>query len=232
MISADLVSRVLQIILIDLVLSGDNAVVIGMAAHPLPRKQRRIAILVGGGAAIVLRITLTSVAAMLLGLPALKAVGGLVLLWIAFKLLEENEPGGGTKQATTLFGAIGTILLADFIMSLDNVLGVAAASHGDVVLLIFGLVFSMAILMVGGSVFAELVDRLWWLAYLGAAVIAWTGIDMLQEDALVLSFVALPDLARVLVDAVGAAVLVVVAHRAHGRTLAPTLSGQPEGSPR
>ncbi len=232
MISADLVSRVLQIILIDLVLSGDNAVVIGMAAHPLPRKQRRIAILVGGGAAIVLRITLTSVAAMLLGLPALKAVGGLVLLWIAFKLLEENEPGGGTKQATTLFGAIGTILLADFIMSLDNVLGVAAASHGDVVLLIFGLVFSMAILMVGGSVFAELVDRLWWLAYLGAAVIAWTGIDMLQEDALVLPFVALPDLARVLVDAVGAAVLVVVAHRAHGRTLAPTLSGQPEGSPR
>ena len=232
MISADLVSRVLQIILIDLVLSGDNAVVTGMAAHPLPRKQRRVAILVGGGAAIVLRITLTSVAAMLLGLPALKAVGGLVLLWIAFKLLEENEPGGGTKQDTTLFGAIGTILLADFIMSLDNVLGVAAASHGDVVLLIFGLVFSMAILMVGGSVFAELVDRLWWLAYLGAAVIAWTGIDMLQEDALVLPFVALPDLARVLVDAVGAAVLVVVAHRAHGRTLAPTLSGQPEGSPR
>jgi YjbE family integral membrane protein len=194
-LSPELISRILQIILIDLVLSGDNAVVIGMAAYPLPRKQRRIAILFGGGAAIVLRITLTSVAALLLGLPALKAVGGLLLLWIGFRLLEQSETDE-TKQASTLMGAIGTILLADFIMSLDNVLGVAAASHGDVVLLIFGLLFSMAILMVGGSVFAELIERLWWLAYLGAGVIAWTGADMVQEDALVLQFVVLPDRRR------------------------------------
>jgi YjbE family integral membrane protein len=201
-LEADLIAKVLNIIVIDLVLSGDNAVVIGMAARPLRDRQRRIAIIVGGGAAIVLRITLTSVAALLLGLPALKAIGGLVLLWIGIRLLEpaadESDEG---RAANTMAGAIGTILLADFIMSLDNVLGVAAASHGDVVLLIFGLVFSMAILMVGGSVFAQLLDRAWWLAYLGAAVIAWTGADMVQEDALMTQLIVLPDLARWAVDA-------------------------------
>ena len=199
--SAELVSRILQIILIDLVLSGDNAVVIGMAARPLRDRQRRLAIVFGGGAAIVLRITLTSVAALLLGLPALKAIGGLVLLWIGVRLLEpSHDDAEQSHTANTLAGAIGTILLADFIMSLDNVLGVAAASHGDVALLIFGLVFSMAILMVGGSVFANLLDRLWWLAYVGAAVIAWTGADMVQEDALVTQVVVLPDIARWFVD--------------------------------
>lgn len=211
-VSAELVSRILQIILIDLVLSGDNAVVIGMAARPLHHRQRRIAIVVGGGAAIVLRITLTSVAALLLGWPGLKAIGGLVLLWIGIRLLEPTaEAGGESRTATTLAGAIGTILVADFIMSLDNVLGVAAASRGDVVLLIFGLVFSMAILMVGGSVFAELLDRAWWLAYLGAAVIAWTGADMVQEDGLVTQLVVIADLVRWTIDGLATVAVILVA---------------------
>jgi YjbE family integral membrane protein len=213
-VSAELVSRILQIILIDLVLSGDNAVVIGMAARPLNHRQRRLAIVIGGGAAIVLRITLTSVAALLLGLPALKAAGGIVLLWIGVRLLEpESSADDKTRASTTMAGAIGTILVADFIMSLDNVLGVAAASHGDVPLLIFGLLFSMAILMVGGSVFAGLLDRLWWLAYLGAAVIAWTGADMVQEDALMAQLVVLPDVARWTVDALATVMVIVVARR-------------------
>ena len=219
--SAELISRILQIVLIDLVLSGDNAVVIGMAARPLPRRQRRLAILIGGGAAIVLRITLTSVAALLLGLPALKAIGGLLLLWIGVRLLQPDDNGGeaGARAASTLAGAVGTILLADFIMSLDNVLGVAAASHGDLPLLLFGLILSMAILMVGGSVFAELIDRLWWLAYLGAAVIAWTGADMLQEDPLVLQVLgSLPELGRYAVDALAAIAVIVVARRMYRGT--------------
>jgi YjbE family integral membrane protein len=218
-LSGELVPRILQIVLIDLVLSGDNAVVIGMAAHPLPRGQRRLAIILGGGAAIALRITLTSVAALLLGFPALKAVGGLLLLWIAFRLLEQEGGDGaeGVKAASTLGGAIGTILLADFIMSLDNVLGVAAASHGDLVLLIFGLVLSMAILMVGGSIFAELIDRLWWLAYAGAVVIAWTGADMFQEDSLVAQVVQLPDIGRIALDALVALCVVALAHAVHRR---------------
>jgi len=218
-LNGELVSRILQIVVIDLVLSGDNAVVIGMAAHPLPPRQRRMAIIFGGGAAIVLRIVLTSLAAVLLGLPALKAIGGLLLLAIAFRLLKENEPDEGVKSSETLAGAIGTILIADFIMSLDNVLGVAAASHGDFTLLIFGLLLSMAILMIGGSIFAGLIDRLWWLAYVGAAVIAWTGADMLQEDALVAQVLTLPDIGRWTLDALVAVAVVALAHAVHRRGL-------------
>lgn len=186
----ELLSAVFGIVLIDLVLSGDNAVVIGMAAHRLPPRQRRLAILFGGGAAIVLRLALTAIAALLLTLPYLKAIGGLLLLGVAYKLLREEEsadaetePNSRRSSTTaTLRGAIVTILLADFIMSLDNVLGVAAASHGDVALLLFGLGLSMAILMLGGSIVASVINRLWWLAYVGTAVIAWTGIEMFLED--------------------------------------------------
>jgi YjbE family integral membrane protein len=209
----ELISRILQIVVIDLVLSGDNAVVIGMAARPLHDRQRMLAIVIGGGAAIVLRVTLTSVAALLLGLPALKAIGGAVLLWIAVRLLEPDAHDTETKAATSLGGAIGTILLADFIMSLDNVLGVAAASHGDVPLLIFGLLVSMAILMVGGSLFANLLDRLWWLAYLGAAVIAWTGADMIQDDGLVTQIIATPDLMRWTINAIVTVAVILIARR-------------------
>jgi YjbE family integral membrane protein len=214
----ELLSRVLSIVLIDLVLSGDNAVVIGMAAHPLPRGQRRMAVLVGGGAAILLRITLTGLAAFLLGLPALKAIGGVLLLWIAFKLLDaQGQHTSGPREAHSLRGAIFTILLADFIMSLDNVLGVAAASDGDFFLLIFGLGMSMAIVIFGGSVFADLIDRLWWLAYLGAAVIAWTGADMVQEDPLLLTAGDVPFAARLVINALVTLVVVSVAHRVYRR---------------
>ena len=233
----DSISTVLSIVVIDLVLSGDNAVIIGLAAHRLqelhqvraplgemglvhggvddrpaqllfrlggregralqpedepvvhqaeaemPPRQRRIAILVGGAAAIGLRIVLTALATMLLSLPALKAIGGLLLLWIAFKLLrQEQEDADQPNMANTLRGAILTILVADFVMSLDNVLGVAAASQGEIGLLIFGLGLSMAILMLGGSLFAGLVNRFCWMAYLGAAVIAWTGGQLVLED--------------------------------------------------
>ncbi len=215
-LSGELIPRVLQIILIDLVLSGDNAVVIGMAAHPLPKRQRRIAILVGGGAALLLRVVLTAVAALLLGLPALKAIGGILLLWIAFRLLQREEGSDPeAKEAHSLRGAIATILLADLVMSLDNVLGVAAASDGDVVLLMFGLVVSMAIVMFGGGIFADLIDRLWWLAYAGAVVIAWTGADMIQDDDLLAQLGSLPSAARPVVSVLVSLIVVAVAHRVH-----------------
>src|SRR5262245_61980293 len=140
-------SSVIRIILIDLVLSGDNAVVIGMAAHRLPPPQRRFAIMFGGAAAIVLRIALTVVAVFLLEVPGLRLLGGALLMWIGFKLLkEEEEVHEGIKVAASVREAILTILVADFIMSTDNVLGVAAASEGSLQLLLFGLLLSMAIL--------------------------------------------------------------------------------------
>src|SRR5574342_117732 len=137
-------SQILRIVIIDLVLSGDNAVVIGMAAHRLEPRQRRAAIVLGGGAAIGLRILLTAIAAFLLQLRGLQLAGGLLLLWIAIKLLrQEEESHEGLKAAATMTGAVATILVADFIMSLDNVIGVAGASEGNMGLLIFVLILIM-----------------------------------------------------------------------------------------
>ena len=182
-----LVYSVSRIILINLFLSGDNAVVIGMAAHRLPQPQRRLAILTGGTVAIVLRVILTVVAAMLLEISGLQLVGGALLVWIAFKLLkEEEESKEGLSVAASMREAIITILVADLIMSLDNVLGVAAASEGDLRLLVFGLILSMAIVIWMGALVANLINRFWWLSYFGAAVIAWTGAIMLFEDRLIL----------------------------------------------
>ena len=181
-----LLSSIIRIVLIDLVLSGDNAVVIGMAAHRLPSQQRKMAILFGGIVAMLLRVVLTGVAAILLQIAGLQLIGGALLLWIAFKLLkEEEESKEGIKAAMNMREAIMTILIADFVMSMDNVLGVAAASEGNLVLLLFGLILSMAIVMWMGSMVANLINRFWWLSYLGAAVIAWTGAVMLFEDPFV-----------------------------------------------
>ena len=178
-----LLYSLLRIVLIDLVLSGDNAVVIGMAAHRLPLQQRRMAILFGGIVAMFLRVILTGVAALLLQVSGLQLVGGGLLGWIAFKLLkQEEESKEGVKIALSMREAITTILIADFIMSMDNVLGVAAASEGHLKLLLFGLILSMAIVMWMGNLVATLVNRFWWLSYLGAAVIAWTGAVMIFED--------------------------------------------------
>jgi len=211
-------SQVLRIVIIDLVLSGDNAVVIGMAAHRLEPRQRKLAIVLGGGAAIVLRILLTAIAAFLLKVRGLQLAGGLLLLWIAVKLLkQEEESQEGLKAAATMTGAIATILLADFIMSLDNVIGVAGASEGNVGLLIFGLVLSMGILMFMGSLVAELINRLWWLAYVGAGVIAWTGSAMLFEDPIVHSRMALEGLPLHLTCASIMLVTLLPAHYMHRR---------------
>jgi YjbE family integral membrane protein len=232
MIAADFVSRIVQIFVINLALSGDNAVVIGMAARPLEHRQRRIAIAVGGATAVLLRIGLTWGAAQLLSLPALRLVGGAVLLWVAFRLLEENEQTGLQREATTLLGAIGTILAADLIMSLDNVLGVAAASRGDVTLLAFGLLLSMAVLMAAGGLFAGLMDRLWWLAYVGAGVIAWTAADMMQDDVIAGQWLALPDAGQIAVNALVAISVVAIGHRVHRHSADRSLTGQVERTPR
>lgn len=212
------VPQILRIVIIDLVLSGDNAVVIGMAAHRLEAQKRRIAILVGGVGAIILRIVLTAMAAFLLQLRGLQAAGGLLLLWIAFKMLrQEEESHEGVKSAATMQGAIATILVADFIMSLDNVLGVAGASEGNVKLLVFGLLFSMAILMFLGSLVAKLINRVWWLAYVGSAVIAWTGAAMLFEDRLVHMRFAIDGSVRYIACGAITTVSLLLAHWAHRR---------------
>lgn len=214
----ELFSALASIVIIDLVLSGDNAVVIGMAAHSLPERQRKLAIVIGGAAAVALRVASTGVASMLLLIPVLKLVGGLLLIWIAFSLLEEEEEDHErTKLASSFRTAIQTILMADFVMSLDNVLAVAGAAHGDVPLLIFGLALSMPIIMFSGSIVAALIDRLWWLAYVGSGVIAWTGAAMVIEDESLHSAIAGLDFLKLAFPALTLVVVVASSHWFHRR---------------
>jgi YjbE family integral membrane protein len=212
----EVIAAGVSIVLINLVLSGDNAIVIGMAAHRLPQRQRRMAIVAGSAAAIVLRVILTAIATMLLQLPWIRLIGGALLLWIGFKLLEEEEEEHeGVGKAEGLYQAITTIIVADFVMSVDNILGVAAAAHGDLGLLIFGLAFSMVVVMVGGSLIAAMIDRFWWLAYLCSAVIAWTGAEMMFEDSVVEGLLGEPTFATFGLIALSTAAVLTAAHYVH-----------------
>lgn len=178
------VLSVLQIILIDIVLSGDNAVVIAMAAHKLPPHQRKRAILWGGGIAIFMRIGFTVIVAGLLMVPVLKLVGGFVLAMIACKLLlEEDEPEISEENAQrSAWAAIRMIFVADFVMSLDNMLAVAGAAHGDNLRLLLGLLVSIAIIMTCSGLIAGLMNRYHWIVYVGAMILAYTSAQMMVED--------------------------------------------------
>jgi YjbE family integral membrane protein len=196
-----LLSAIGSIILVDLVLSGDNALVIGAAASSLPRRQRWMAIALGGGGAIVLRIVFAIIATLLLRLPLLQATGGLLLLIIAVRLLadrnkeehlqdEENKSGSGSvlagKQGMAVEGGIWaallTILVADVTMSLDNVLAVGALAAGNLPILAVGLLLSIAFLLLGSALVAELIGRLPWLLDVAALVLAWTAANMILDD--------------------------------------------------
>lgn len=178
--------RIISVIMSDLLLSGDNALVIGMAARSLPDRQRRWAIILGTGAAILLRVTFTILMAILIfGVPGLRLVGGLLLIWIAFKLLVK-PPSAQEEIAVgrSLLEAIWIIVLADAVMSFDNILAVAAASHGDPALIIFGLMLSIPILMVGAALVARIMKRLPWLIWLGGALLAWIAGKIIVDDPL------------------------------------------------
>jgi YjbE family integral membrane protein len=187
-VDLDLIRAVFSIVIIDLVLSGDNAVVIGMASRRLPPEQRRKAIIFGAAGAIGLRVTFTAMVAILLGIPFLQAIGGAVLIWIAFKLLRQEHEEANVREGANLFEAVRTIIIADVIMSLDNILAVGGAAHGNLWLLLFGLALSMPIIMFGSNLVATLMNRLPWLVYLGSAVLAYTAGEMIFEDRIIGSY--------------------------------------------
>ncbi|MDF9409266.1 YjbE family putative metal transport protein [Pelotomaculum isophthalicicum JI] len=183
------IMSLLQIIVIDLVLSGDNAVVIGMATRNLDTRNRKRAVILGALAAILLRVFFTCIAAIsLVQVPLLQLFGGLALLWIAVKLLVEDDVECTVvSPQRNLFRAVKTIVLADMIMSLDNILGVAGASHGNLFLLLLGLLFSMPLLMTGSQILAALMSRFSWITYIGGIVIAWVAGEMIYGERLIIN---------------------------------------------
>jgi len=177
-------SAVIAIVLIDLALSGDNALLIGMAARRLPDAQRRRAIVLGGGLAVVLRIAAAAVVTFLLAIPYLQLAGGIVLAVIAYRLVRPARAAGhaSVRPASTLREAVLTILAADAAMSVENVLGVGGAAHGDLPLLAFGLVVSIPIVLFGSGIIARVLDRAPRLIWLGALALVWTAGDMILGD--------------------------------------------------
>ncbi|MBK8667407.1 MAG: TerC family protein [Burkholderiales bacterium] len=183
-LSAPWWSALLAIILIDLVLAGDNAIVIALAARNLPKHLQKKAVVWGTVGAIAVRTVMTLVVVWLLKIPGLMLVGGLGLLWIAYKLIadqggDEDEHGPG---ASTFWGAMKTIVIADALMGIDNVLGVAGAAHGAMDLVVIGLLISVPIVVFGSTMVLKLVDRFPVIIYLGAGVLAFTAATMINNE--------------------------------------------------
>ena len=171
-----------KIIGVNVILSGDNAVVIALAARSLPAQQQKKAVFWGAGAAVVMRIILTIFAVALLTLPWLKLVGSLLLFWIGVKLLIPEEGEDDIKASDQLLSAIKTILIADLVMSLDNVIAVAAAAGGSYILLILGLAISIPLVIFGATLLIKLMERFPVIITIGAGLIGWVAGEMLVAD--------------------------------------------------
>jgi YjbE family integral membrane protein len=179
-----------QIVGIDLVLSGDNAVVIALASRGLPRRHRRLTIILGAGAAVLLRVGFAFVVFELLSLPYLRFIGGVLLLWIAIHLGRPHQiaTGADTPAPASLWAAIRTIVIADLLMSIDNVVAIAGAAHGNLLLLILGLGISIPLVIYGSALMLRLIDRFAWIVALGVALIGWVAGDMIAAEPALTGF--------------------------------------------
>lgn len=217
---------VFQIIVIDILLGGDNAVVIALACRRLPDHQRNLGIFWGMIGAIVLRIILIFFAVKLMGLPFLKLCGAGLLLWIGIKLLKSEEEEGHSEidASTTLLGAVRTVIIADVVMSLDNVIAVAGAARGHMSLVIFGIVVSIPLIVCGSKFVLMLMDRFPAVIVLGGGLLGWIAGDMALTDALVKPYLTgAPQWLHVTTAAAGAVLVMVVGKWLGGRkALEPT----------
>ncbi|MFG6149451.1 TerC family protein [Halobacillus sp. B23F22_1] len=178
----DLLEPILIIISIDIILGGDNAVVIALASRNLPEHQRNKAIFIGTGLAVASRVVLTTVALYLLAIPYLRLIGGLLLIYIAIKLLINEEDNTSIKSSDSLLSAIKTIVFADIVMGFDNVLAIAGASHGNITLVVMGLLISVPIIIWGSRIILKLMEKFPILVYIGAGILAFTAAEMILED--------------------------------------------------
>ena len=203
---------VLQIIWIDLLLSGDNAVVIALACRGLPPEQRRMGILLGSGVAIGLRIVFAFFITYLLNIPFLKAFGGVLLFWVALQLIKgETDAHDAHPPAENLWKAVRTIAIADAVMSLDNVLALAAASKGNMWLFTFGLLVSIPLIVYGSKVVLGIIERFPIFVWLGAALLGWIGGELIADDPGLQNFLG-KDIPNMLGAAVGALIVLAVGY--------------------
>jgi YjbE family integral membrane protein len=180
---------VLQIVWIDLLLSGDNAIVIALACRNLPEDKRKIGMLLGAGVAIGLRIIFAVMISYLLGVPFLKLIGGLLLLWIGIKLaMGQEEAHENVDSSTQVWQAVKTIAIADAVMSLDNVLAISAASHGNVYLFTFGLLLSIPLIIYGSHIITSIIERFPIFIWLGAALLGWIAGEMIAQDTAIVGW--------------------------------------------
>ena len=187
------VIAVLQVIAIDIVLGGDNAIIIALACRNLPKHQRRAGIIWGAAGAIILRVIMVFFATNLMEIPGLRMIGGILLIWIGVKLLTEVEThdlDGKINQSSNLLTAIRTIIIADFVMSLDNALAITAAAKGDIGLVVFGLLLSVPIIIWGSGLILRLMDRFPVIITAGAGLLGWLGGGLLISDKLLVEFTA------------------------------------------
>ncbi|RDU36543.1 TerC family protein [Neobacillus piezotolerans] len=189
--SMEFLTALMAIVMIDLVLAGDNAIVIGLAARNLPKNQQKKVILWGTAGAIIIRSLATIIVVWLLKIPGLLLVGGALLIWIAIKLLAE-EKGHDVKAGDNFWAAIRTIIIADALMGLDNVLAVAGAAHGSFVLVVLGLLISVPIVVWGSTLILKWVDRFPIIITVGAAILGWTASKMIVSEPFLKEYFANP----------------------------------------
>ncbi len=184
--SGDFLLGLFAVVMIDLVLAGDNAIVIGMAARNVPREQRRKTILLGMGGAVLVRMAATGGVVWLLQIPGLLLAGGFLLIWIAYKLLAEDQKNRHEIDAKdSLIAAVRTIVVADAVMGIDNVLGIAGAAHGNMLLVVMGLLISVPIIVWGSTFFITCVEKYPVVIYIGSGILAWTAAKMIVGEPLV-----------------------------------------------
>lgn len=190
-LSSEALIALLKIVAIDIILSGDNAVIIAMATRKLPKGQQNKAIFWGTAGAVILRILFAAVIVFLLEIPFVKIIGGMLLLWIAYKVLVEGEEETNIESSNRLSKAIWTIIMADAVMSLDNVVAVAGASHGHIGMIAFGVAISIPIMIFGSKAIVRAMEKYSWIAYAGSGILAWTAGEMIFKDKQLLDMLQL-----------------------------------------
>ncbi|AZV43138.1 TerC family protein [Peribacillus asahii] len=191
-VSSGALIALLKIILIDIILSGDNAVVIAMATRNLPKELQNKAIFWGTAGAVILRIGFAAIIVYLLQIPYVNLIGGALLLWIAYKVLVEGEEDTDIKSHNSLSKAIQTIIIADAVMSLDNVVAVAGAAHGHIGMIALGVIISIPIMIFGSKFIVKAMEKYSWIAYAGAGILSWTAGEMILKDKSLNSLVDIP----------------------------------------